>query len=94
MEMRPLTLTEWVAWRKPAWKEKAACRGMDPEIFFVERGGDVRPARAVCAGCPVRAECLEYALDELGTAYDCGLWAGTTPRERQRMRQERKREAA
>jgi hypothetical protein len=43
------------------WRELAACRGIDPEVFFPGRGETAGPARRVCAACPVRQSCLEYA---------------------------------
>ncbi len=58
------------------------CAQTDPELFFPEKGGSTRPAKAVCAGCPVRAQCLEHAL-----AHDerYGVWGGTSERERRRL---------
>ncbi|MBC3189971.1 WhiB family transcriptional regulator [Pseudonocardia sp. C8] len=53
------------------WRADAACRGTDPETFFpVAEAGPAREraeaaAKAVCAGCPVRAECLAWALESL-----------------------------
>jgi WhiB family transcriptional regulator, redox-sensing transcriptional regulator len=72
---------------RPAWHSAAACRGRPPELWFGGRGEvDYRPARAICARCPVRGPCLEWALTENETI---GLWAGTTPRQRRRLRRER-----
>lgn len=70
------------------WQQHAACRGLDPELFFVERGNQVGAdeARAVCAVCPVAADCLEENIRE---AY--GMWAGTSPIERRRIRDARSR---
>lgn len=61
------------------WWERAACRGMDTALFFPERGEQIGKVREVCAGCPVRAECLAVAERE-------GIWGGTSARERRRMR--------
>ena len=71
------------------WQEHAACVGEDGELFFPLKGGDVGPAMRVCTGCPVRAECLEYALG-WGAA---GVWGGTTEDERVEMRRARRRTA-
>lgn len=71
----------------PAWREHGACRGVDPNIFFPERGESCVEAKAICAGCPVRGECLDYALD-LGEKF--GIWGGTSERERRRMRPTRR----
>ena len=65
------------------WQEKALCAQTDPEAFFPEKGGSTREAKRVCGSCEVRAECLEYALqnDER-----FGIWGGLSERERRRMR--------
>lgn len=64
----------------------AACAGLDPNLMFPERGESTAEAKAVCAGCLVRAECLEFALVEV---IKHGLWGGTSERERRRLRRER-----
>lgn len=70
-----------------AWKDDAACRhATDPSIFFPKPGDSVREAKAICAGCPVRSECLDYAL-RLG---EHGIWGSTSERERRRIRRERR----
>jgi WhiB family transcriptional regulator, redox-sensing transcriptional regulator len=74
----------------PAFMDLGSCRGMDPEIFFPDRGESLRPAKEVCGGCIVRDECLEYALDNRERF---GVWGGTSERERRRLRRAR-REAA
>jgi WhiB family redox-sensing transcriptional regulator len=66
------------------WMVSAACRGMNPELWFpvTEVGPGARQvarAKAVCAGCPVRDECLAFAL-ELKLAE--GVFGGLTPSER------------
>ena len=65
------------------WQERALCAQTDPEAFFPEKGGSTREAKRICAGCEVRAECLEYALanDER-----FGIWGGLSERERRRLR--------
>jgi len=63
----------------------ALCAETDPEAFFPEKGGSARPAKAVCRDCPVRAECLQYALDH--HEY-WGIWGGLSYQERRRLRQE------
>jgi len=67
----------------PGWWFAGLCAQTDPELFFPEKGGSVREAKAVCAGCPVRVQCLEYAL-----AHDerFGVWGGTSERERRRLK--------
>jgi WhiB family redox-sensing transcriptional regulator len=68
---------------EPDWQERALCAQTDPEAFFPEKGGSTREAKRICAGCEVRAECLEYAL-----AHDerFGIWGGLSERERRRLR--------
>lgn len=61
------------------------CVDVPTAVFFPE-SGDVRRARAVCAGCTVRAECLDYALHASGEYPLLGIWGGTTADERRRMR--------
>jgi WhiB family redox-sensing transcriptional regulator len=67
------------------------CAQTDPEVFFPEKGGSVREAKAVCAGCPVRTPCLEYAL-----AHDerFGVWGGLSERERRRLTSAARRQLA
>ena len=65
------------------WQELGACRGMDPDIFFPERGALNLAAKRVCAGCEVRQECLDHALDN-GEHF--GIWGSTSERERRFMR--------
>lgn len=66
-----------------AWKQQGACAGMNPDLFFPERGDDTREAKKVCATCTVRAECLQYSLDNHERF---GLWGGKSERERRRIR--------
>lgn len=63
-----------------AWMSWALCAETDPELFFPEKGGSPRRAKEICAGCPVRQECLEYALKNGET----GVWGGTTEWHRER----------
>ena len=69
-----------------SWRDAAACRGVDPEVFFPERGESVAKAKKVCAGCPVRDECLEYAEE---TLQKFGVWGGLSERQRRRRRRGR-----
>jgi WhiB family redox-sensing transcriptional regulator len=67
------------------WRESAACRAADPELFYpVSATGpgaaDAARAKAVCAGCQVRRQCLQFAL---ATRQLHGVWGGTTEQERQ-----------
>ena len=67
------------------WWRSAACQEADPELFFpvTQYGpgaGDTARAKAVCAACPVRRQCLQYAL---ATGQMYGVWGGLTESERQ-----------
>lgn len=70
-----------------AWVDRSACLGLPGEMFFIddetEKGGaaqaKARRAKAVCAGCCVTAECLQFAID---TGTDDGIFGGLSPRER------------
>lgn len=70
------------------WIREGACVGADPSIFFPQgpRLLDFGPAYAICSGCPVRFECLAYALR---LHMDDGMWGGKTPRERKQIRRKR-----
>jgi len=68
------------------WQNRANCMGVDPDLFFPERGASTREAKAVCHGCVVQNECLGYALDN---AEKFGIWGGLSERERRRLRRER-----
>src|SRR6478736_5262185 len=65
------------------WQERANCLGVDPDLFFPERGASTKEAKAVCGGCEVKSECLEYALRH-GEKF--GIWGGMSERERRRFR--------
>ena len=68
-----------------AWQSDALCAQTDPEAFFPEKGGSTRDAKKICATCEVRAQCLEYALqnDER-----FGIWGGLSERERRKLRKQ------
>ncbi len=75
-----------------SWRAFALCRQIDPgNLFYPEKGESPRPAKAVCARCPVTRLCLEDALTQ-PHAHDHGVWGGTTRKERVEIR--RLREAA
>jgi WhiB family transcriptional regulator, redox-sensing transcriptional regulator len=71
------------------WRLDAACREVDPELFFPESGQapQAAAAKAVCAGCAVRGPCLEAAVHGPQARDDhSGIFAGTTARDRVRLR--------
>ena len=67
----------------PAWMTGGVCAQVDPELWFPEKGGSTREAKALCTGCPVQVQCLAYALanDER-----FGVWGGASERDRRRMK--------
>jgi WhiB family transcriptional regulator, redox-sensing transcriptional regulator len=74
------------------WDADAACRSAEPEVFFPETTSSraIAAAKLVCNGCPVRAKCLEFALE---TRLDHGVWGGLTENERRSLRRSRQRKA-
>lgn len=79
-----------------SWRSDALCRGVETDLFFPagELGEEpvqqAEAAKAVCMRCPVRQECLEYAL---ATDQPFGVWGGTTEAERRSIRRRRRRRA-
>jgi WhiB family redox-sensing transcriptional regulator len=69
------------------WISQANCRNVPLSVMFPSDGAGVEVARRVCEDCPVRAACLEYALENL---IPHGVWGGTSERERRRMRRRRR----
>lgn len=64
------------------WRDEAVCAQTDPELWFPEKGGSATQAKGVCGGCPVRAECLQWALANGETD---GIWGGLTPGQRKKL---------
>lgn len=64
------------------WRQSGACRGLDPDLFYPERGADPKPTQRICADCGVREECLDYAMERR----EIGIWGGTSERERRRIK--------
>lgn len=69
-----------------SWMTEANCLGLDPTLFFPERGRIPKEARDVCAGCDVKSKCLDYSLDN-GEYF--GVWGGVSERERRSLRRKR-----
>jgi WhiB family redox-sensing transcriptional regulator len=72
---------------RPTWQLHSNCRGVDPELFFPLRGESTWEAKAVCAGCIVRQDCLEYAL---ANNEKWGIWGGLSERGRRAVRASRR----
>lgn len=69
------------------WRDDAVCATTDPDLFFPDKRDDRAEAQAkkVCKRCPVREQCLEYALEN---EEEYGIWGMTSPEDRLLMRQE------
>jgi WhiB family redox-sensing transcriptional regulator len=63
------------------WRTAARCRTTDAEDLFVV-GAQQREAKLFCRTCPVRTECLAYALDH---RVEFGVWGGMTERQRRAL---------
>jgi WhiB family transcriptional regulator, redox-sensing transcriptional regulator len=78
------------------WRHKAECRTEDPELFFpIGTSGpalaQIAEAKAVCRRCPVRRECLAWAL---ASGQDAGIWGGLTEDERRALKRRNVRTGA
>ena len=79
-----------------AWQERAGCAGEDTELFFPPGAGEefatrIEQAKQICRRCPVRAECLEYALT---VPIRHGIFGGLDEVEREPLRRRKPRRAA
>lgn len=73
------------------WRIDALCRQVGGEEFFPEKGGSTVAVKRICARCPVKDECLEYALDN---DERFGVWGGKSERERKKIQREREAAAS
>jgi WhiB family transcriptional regulator, redox-sensing transcriptional regulator len=64
------------------WQERAACFGIDPDVFFPISEEEAGPALTYCRICRIREECLAWALKN-GERY--GVWGGLTEQQRRRL---------
>ena len=67
------------------WQEMARCAEVDGEIFFPEKGGSTKGAKLICAGCEVRDQCLQYALEN---DERFGIYGGLSERERRKLKRQ------
>ena len=67
------------------WRAAARCSQFDPDLFFAPGAIEHKEAKRICRDCPVRVECLRYAMS---TPIDHGIWGGMTERERRRHRRQ------
>jgi WhiB family redox-sensing transcriptional regulator len=73
------------------WREAARCAQIGGDSWFPDNARTHREALAICGACPVRAQCLEYAIEHEMVH---GIWGGTAPRERRQMRVDANRGAS
>jgi len=80
--MKPLTDAN-----APAWLDRGICAQIGGDMWFPDKGDrqDVAACKKVCAGCPVRRQCLDWALE---TCEMFGIWGGLTSMERRKLRRE------
>lgn len=69
------------------WMARGRCKDLPAETFFPSDGVGVDAARRICADCPVKVACLEYAMEN---HIDHGVWGGTSERERRRLARQRR----
>ena len=72
------------------WRDRGACNGLDPTIFFPDEEDESIEAKEICADCSVRVSCLEHAL---ASREKEGVWGGATAKERRRIIRQRRRSA-
>jgi WhiB family redox-sensing transcriptional regulator len=89
-----MAATQW----EIGWQYEAACRGEDSELFFApnyfekkeEKEAREAQAKAICARCPVRSDCLDYSLRNREPH---GIWGGLNELERKAILRDRDRRA-
>jgi len=83
-----LTWSRSIDWDEDDWRDLAACRDTDPDLFFpVGTTGpaldQIDAAKSVCMNCEARVPCLEFAL---ATNQESGVWGATSEEERRKLR--------
>jgi WhiB family transcriptional regulator, redox-sensing transcriptional regulator len=83
-----LTWSRSIDWDFDDWRDNAACRDTDPDLFFpVGTTGpaveQIEAAKSVCHECDAQTACLEFAL---ATNQESGIWGGTSEDERRKLR--------
>lgn len=72
--------------RRQDWRDAALCAQVDPDRWFPAKGETAADVKAICRQCPVRRDCLEYAVvnNEIW-----GVWGGLNSKERRELRKGR-----
>lgn len=87
----PARVVEVLGWHPPApgsnvrdrdWRDAGLCAQADPEAFFPEKGAKNAAVKRICLRCPIREQCLNWALENHPVE---GIWGGLSERERRRM---------
>jgi len=83
-----LTWSRNIEWDVDDWRNQAACRDTDPDLFFpIGTTGSaleqIASAKAVCGQCGAQSACLDFAL---ATNQESGIWGGTSEEERRKLR--------
>jgi WhiB family redox-sensing transcriptional regulator len=73
-----------------SWRDRGACNGLEPAIFFPDHEEDGAAAKAIWEGCGVRVASLDYALEARERQ---GIWGGASARERRRIARTRRHSA-
>ena len=73
------------------WMAEGICSSVGGDLFFPEAGDSIAQPKKICSLCPVRSECLEYALNFPGIQ---GIWGGTSGTERRAIHKRRNQQAA
>ena len=76
--------------KSQTWRSQARCKGIDPDVFYPAVEEEADEAKAICAECPVRLACLEFAL---AARERDGIWGGATEKERRRIIRQRRKTA-
>lgn len=87
---RTCVLSELTIDSTDVWRDQAACRGIDPEVFYPASEEEAEIAKEICQQCNVVDLCLSYALSQRERE---GVWGGCTERERRRIVRQRRRSA-
>lgn len=80
---RRLREQDGIAFQDEDWRAGGLCAESDPDLWFAVGAMEHKAAKSICRKCPVRAECLSYAMD---APIDHGIWGGLTERERRKAR--------
>lgn len=90
VRLLPVTMLSPASPAPGDWNTRGLCADEDPELFFPSRCDPGTKPRKICAACPVRNECLNYAT----AADEFGIWGGLDQQERRNLKRRQRRNAA